>query len=678
MSWMPQEARWLLLPLAMIVSSVHAADYVIGVDKQVSQSTVGATDGDRKDFDAVNPAVAADPGNRLALVVWSAADGGFAAADPDTGDDKIPTLVDGEYEIFASLLDADLQFSLTNQVRVSTMGDDLETDADERARFAGRHPAVAWNSVTLEYLIVWEGDEESGALVDDEFEIYGQRINRTGELEGERFRISTMGNDAETDPAERARYDALNPVVSVNSVTGEYLVAWQGDTDDGALVDDEMEIFGRLIGADGAPAGEQFRISTTGDDSETIASTRAKFDAIAPVIVFNPVSEQFFVAWESDDSESGLANDEFEIFMQQVSATGTLNGPVVRVSNMGPDGDNAYDAHAPTIAVAPETGATLIGWHGDTDASPLVDDEFEIHARLFDPTGTPTASSRRISTMGPDNATDPAERARYKAEQATASWSEQDKHFLVLWSGDTDAGDLVDDEFEIHGRFVTASGTAAGNRFLVSDMGKNKTDDEASERTKYAAHEPQVANVFGYFVVVWHGDTKTPNNVDNQDIVLLQRVALEHTKLELTKTLPATSPRVPDPANYGFALKNSGDGAARNVHMLFKNTEDFPFTLAGCDSQPEPNECIFDEIAAGETVEFELSVATEQIELGDVQKTRFEVVTYSDVALLEPAAAYDNFFVPVTLTVKGGNGSADWLWLMLVGVPLLARRKHTT
>ena len=38
-------------------------------------------------------------------------------------------------------------------------------------------PAVAYNSTNNEYLVVWAGDDNTAPLVDDEFEIFGQRLN---------------------------------------------------------------------------------------------------------------------------------------------------------------------------------------------------------------------------------------------------------------------------------------------------------------------------------------------------------------------------------------------------------------------------------------------------------------------------------------------------------------------
>jgi hypothetical protein len=41
---------------------------------------------------------------------------------------------------------------------------------------------VAYNSVTNEHLVVWSGDDNTGTLVDNEFEIFGQRFSSVDPL----------------------------------------------------------------------------------------------------------------------------------------------------------------------------------------------------------------------------------------------------------------------------------------------------------------------------------------------------------------------------------------------------------------------------------------------------------------------------------------------------------------
>jgi hypothetical protein len=118
----------------------------------------------------------------------------------------------------------------TNDFRLSDMGPDGDTD------YGAQSPAVAYNSANNEYLAVWSGDDAT----DDEFEIFGQRVNAaTGaEVGANDFRLSDMGPDG------NVAYQAHIPAVASNG-RNEDLVVWQGDDDTAPLVDEELEIFGQ-------------------------------------------------------------------------------------------------------------------------------------------------------------------------------------------------------------------------------------------------------------------------------------------------------------------------------------------------------------------------------------------------------------------------------------------------
>ncbi|MDQ1349464.1 MAG: large repetitive protein, partial [Acidobacteriota bacterium] len=120
-------------------------------------------------------------------------------------------------------------------------------------------------------------------------------------------RISDMGPDGD------AAYDALNPAVAYNNIDNNYLVVWEGDDTPGDLVEGEMEIFGQIVGATGSQVGySDVRISHTGPDGNTAYRARN------PAVAFNTVYNQFLVAWEADNPEAGLADNEFEIWGQVV------------------------------------------------------------------------------------------------------------------------------------------------------------------------------------------------------------------------------------------------------------------------------------------------------------------------------------------------------------------------
>src|SRR5262249_45422753 len=201
------------------------------------------------------PAVAYNGRNHEYLVVWK-------------GDD----VTDGEFEIFGQRLDAATGALLGGKIRLSDMG------PDGNPNFGARNPAVAYNGTANEYLVVWQGDDDTGTLRDEEYEIFGQRLDAaTGRAVGANdLRISHRGPDG------KRLHAAFHPAVAYNGVNNQYLVVWAGDDNTASLVDDEYEIFGQPIdAATGAPVVGLFRLSSMGNLGDQ------SFDASDPAVAYN-------------------------------------------------------------------------------------------------------------------------------------------------------------------------------------------------------------------------------------------------------------------------------------------------------------------------------------------------------------------------------------------------------
>lgn len=122
-----------------------------------------------------------------------------------------------EREIWGRLVDARGN-PLGGNLRISDMGPDGDTN------FGADDPAVTYNPLANEYLVVWGGDDGTPPLVDNEAEIFGQRLSAAGaEVGANDFRLSDMGPDGS------ANADAENPAVTYNPLANEYLVVWQAD-----------------------------------------------------------------------------------------------------------------------------------------------------------------------------------------------------------------------------------------------------------------------------------------------------------------------------------------------------------------------------------------------------------------------------------------------------------------
>jgi hypothetical protein len=470
-------------------AALAAAAYPVTVDPEIGANDFRLSDmGGDVLFDASLPAVAYNSHDNEYLVVWC-------------GDDDTGGLVDGESEIFGQRVDAATGAEIGADLRLSDMG------PDGSSAYVAFTPAVAYNSANNEYLVVWYGDDDTAPLVDNETEIFGQRVNAaTGaEIGTNDFRLSDMGPDGNTG------YSVYRPAVAYNSTDNEYLVVWRGDDNAGGLVDNEFEVFGqRVNAATGAEIGTDFRLSDMGPDGN------ANYDAYGPAVAYNSTNNQYLVVWDGDDNTGGLVDEEYEVFGQRVdAASGAEIGADFRLSDMGPDGNANYDADRPAVAYNSTNNQYLVVWEGDDDTAPLVNGEQEVFGqRVNGATGAEIGGDFRLSDMGPDGD------VGYVGAGPAVAYNSTDNQYLVVWAGDDNTFPLVNDEFEVFGQRVeAATGAEIGDDFRLSDMGPNGN-------VNYGAGGPAVAynRTNNEYLVVWQGDDNTPPLVDGEHEIFGQRV----------------------------------------------------------------------------------------------------------------------------------------------------------
>ncbi len=334
-------------------------------------------------------------------------------------------------------------------------------------------PAIAYNFVDDEYLVVWQGDFTSAW----EFEIYGQRIDAaTGEEIGQNdFRISDMGNDGQS------QLHALDPDVAYNSTNNEYLVVWTGDD----VRDSELEIYGQRLNAAGEEIGNNdFRISEMGPDGD------GSFDTFSPAVAYNPAQNEYLVVWSSSDTVAF----ELEIYGQRLEgATGAEVGEDdFRISDMGPDGDSTFDAERPAVVYNPTWKEYLVAWAG-ADLDP---DEFEIYGQRLDAvTGAEIGENDfAISDVHVDSP------FIHDVGNPAVAYNPTQDEYLVVWHAD----DQPDPNSEIYGqRLEAATGAEIGeDDFRISDMGP-----EGDDNTNLGAFLPDVAfnPAASEYLVAWYG-----------------------------------------------------------------------------------------------------------------------------------------------------------------------------
>ena len=264
---------------------------------------------------------------------------------------------------------------------------------------------VVHNSQANEYLVVFSGDEATAPLVNNEIEIFGQRLSATGVEAGTSdFRISEAGNEA-TVGAARGAFDAAAPSVAYNSQANEYLVVWSADNDAAPLVDDENEIYMQRLTAAGALSGaSDVRISDLGNEA-TAGAARADFDAEDPAVTYNSDANEYDVVFRGDDDTAPLVDNDIETFEQRISATGTEVGPNdLRVSNNTTNGSFS-DSAGPAIAFGSRQGDSLVTWTGNDGIGASGQEIFS--RRVGVPEVLPTGPPGATGTPGAPGASGP-------------------------------------------------------------------------------------------------------------------------------------------------------------------------------------------------------------------------------------------------------------------------------
>jgi hypothetical protein len=381
--------------------------------------------------------------------------------------------------------------------RLSNMGPDGNTS------FFGNNPSIAYNSVNNEYLVVWSGDDNTSPLVDNEYEIFGQRVNAsTGAMVGSRIRISYMGANGATT------HRGSLPSVAYNSTDNEYMVVWEGDHNTGSLASTEFEIWGqRIAGSTGALNGSMIRISFMGTDGNI------SLDATQADIAWNSTNNQYLVVWRGDENAAPLVDNEFEIYGQLLSNTGTLFGSRIRISTMGTDGSTNFGALNPSVTYNATSNEFFAVWSGDDNTAPLIDNEIEIFGRRINAAGVLQGSQIRISNMGVDG------NVNFAASSPDIAWNSSNNTYLVVFRGDEAVGALVDNEFELYGQLIAASGSLQGSRFRISDMGPDGNTSFGASNPRLVYHQQ-----LNEFWVSWHGDDDA-FSVDNENEIFMQRIS---------------------------------------------------------------------------------------------------------------------------------------------------------
>ena len=263
-----------------------------------------------------------------------------------------------------------------NDFRISDMGPDGDVLYD------AENPAVAYNPIQNEYLVVWAGDDAPLPLSNGRPEIFGQRIDAaTGQEVGPNdFLISDPG------PCCSGTYSSHWPAVVYNPAHHEYLVVWREGFATVQIVEGNFDIHGqRLDAATGLEVGpNDFPISDVGSGFQ--------FQADAPALAYNSTDDEYLVVWPATTDNPALHPNEYEVYGQRLDWTGAeIGADDFRISDMGPDGDLQFqvgpiqfNGDAVALAYNAVNNECFVVWAGNDDTPPLTSGQFHIFGQRID------------------------------------------------------------------------------------------------------------------------------------------------------------------------------------------------------------------------------------------------------------------------------------------------------
>jgi hypothetical protein len=296
--------------------------------------------------------------------------------------------------------------------RLSRMG------PDDDPTFNASRPKVAYSPTLDEYLVVWAGNDRRSGLGDAEREIFGQRVSGAGLPVGaDDFRISDMGTPGASE------FAAAEPAVDYNRNRDEYLVVWSGDDLQfrlgrpptpliPVLVDNEFEIFGQRLSADGTEIGtNDFRISDAGPEADP------DFDARAPDVAFSSVNGQFMVVWHAREPFGGSTDQQ--VYGQRISGAGAPVGANdFLISEAARDGQGEPRADAPEVVANDRADEFMIVWTDGSNVARLFGERRDGEGALVGPSDVSLASKPPDDTSGPSD----------------VAYSPLDNRYLATWT----------------------------------------------------------------------------------------------------------------------------------------------------------------------------------------------------------------------------------------------------
>jgi hypothetical protein len=326
------------------------------------------------------PAVVYNPTQHQYLVVWA---------------DRLPFY---HFVIRGQLLDAN----------GSPVGDNIvisNVSADQR------DPAVAYNSTSDDYLVVWADERNSSA------DIYGQQVDANGTLLGTTADV----NRRITDYVD----DELYPDLAYNATDDEYQVVYERWTLG------EADVYAQAVDATGKPGGTAWHLGANSEDQ------------MHPSVAWDNHRNEYFFVWEEylDCNSTGA-----DIYVQRRGADNSQNQGAIALTQA--PGDQTW----PAVSFDPIAHQYLVVWQDGRDEITYATDIYG--QRVL-------AGDEFLNLAGQGNIV--ICQAPYEQDTPAVAYSETSHQFLAVWQ------DGRDGQWDhLYGQRVWWLGLLLGNELAIA------------------------------------------------------------------------------------------------------------------------------------------------------------------------------------------------------------------
>ncbi|MFC1452592.1 hypothetical protein ACFLSJ_04520, partial [Verrucomicrobiota bacterium] len=281
------------------------------------------------------------------------------------------------------------------------------------------------------FVVVWESDGQDGSYQG----VYARAFDSSGTPRGNELQVNQYATGWQSSPS-----------VSMNA-TGGFVVAWESESEEAS------EVFARLYGAGGSPAGAEFRVNQYDADTQG-----------APDVAMNATGD-FVVVWQSYEQDSSY----YGVYARKYDRRGVPQLDEFRV-NVGSN----LNQRSPSTDITP-AGTFVVTWESEgQDGS-----REGVYARLYSPVCFPAGSEFRVNQYYPDS------------QGAPSVAMDTTGNFVVVWQ--SMAQDRSDNG--VYGRRYNVRGDALGDEFRVNQYTQG---NQGAPRT--------TMNGSGMFAVVWQSE----------------------------------------------------------------------------------------------------------------------------------------------------------------------------